>query len=64
MKSEWLIPVTVDNMIRGRAIQIKVLQSCDSWFGLTYPEDKPMVNEKIKALVDRGSYPTPLFMET
>jgi NDP-sugar pyrophosphorylase family protein len=63
MKSEWLLPVTVDDMIQAKATRVKVLQSGDSWFGVTYPEDKPLVSEKIKKLVDRGSYPTPLFPE-
>lgn len=61
MKSEWLIPNTVDDMIKQDVTKVKVLESGDSWFGVTYPEDKPQVVSRIKELVENGDYPTPLF---
>ncbi len=61
LKSEWLIPVTVDDMIRSGETKVRVLESSGSWFGVTYPEDKPKVTAKLQSLVDQGWYPTPLF---
>ena len=61
MKSEWLIPVTVDGMIRSGETKVRVLESSGSWFGVTYPDDKPKVAAKIRSLVDQGWYPSPLF---
>jgi len=59
--SEWLIPESVGDIIRKGIAQVKVLQSSDSWFGVTYPDDKALVISRISDLVSRGQYPTPLF---
>lgn len=61
LKSEWLIPITVDDMIQSNVTKVTVLQSGDSWFGVTYPEDKPRVIKRIAELVEQGVYPSPLF---
>jgi len=61
LKSEYFIPLLInDNIIKG-TIHTKVLQ-CDSpWFGVTYKEDKPMVQHRIKELIDSGAYPENLW---
>jgi len=61
MKSEYLIPTIVNDLIAAKQCRLKVLSSNDSWFGVTYPDDKPRVQESIRKLVDSGSYPSPLF---
>ncbi|MFL2982773.1 MAG: NDP-sugar synthase [Candidatus Neomarinimicrobiota bacterium] len=61
MRSEYLIPSVVNSLIESNIKKVKVLRSGSSWFGVTYKEDKPYVVEKIKNLVDRGSYPKKLF---
>lgn len=61
LKSEWLIPVTVDDMIRSGETRVRVLESSGRWFGVTYPDDKPKVTAKLQSLVDQGWYPSPLF---
>ena len=60
-KSEFFIPFAVDTMIKNNFARVKVLKSSDSWFGVTYKEDKPVVVESIKQLVDSGVYPEKLF---
>ena len=40
---------------------VEVLETSGSWFGGTYPEDKPVVVASIKKLVDAGEYPAPLW---
>ena len=61
LKSEYYIPLLInDNIIKGN-IRTKVLQ-CDSpWFGVTYKEDKPMVQQRIKDLIESGAYPQNLW---
>ena len=61
LKSEYYIPLLInDNIVKGN-IRTKVLQ-CDSpWFGVTYKEDKPMVQQRIKDLIESGAYPQHLW---
>ena len=61
MKSEYLIPTSVNDLIGAGKGHLKCLATSGNWFGVTYPEDKPIVQKNIQALVDAGKYPTPLF---
>ena len=60
-KSEFYIPFVVDRLIKERMAKVKVLKSGASWFGVTYPDDKPVVAAEIKDLVDSGIYPEELW---
>lgn len=60
-KAELYIPVVVDNLINEGLARMSVLQTDESWFGVTYQEDKPKVLSAIRALVDKGRYPVPLW---
>ena len=60
MKSEFYIPFAVSELIGKGMISVQVMNSTDSWFGVTYREDKPVVQQSIRKLVDSGIYPTPL----
>ena len=60
-KSEWYIPFVVDEMIHEGAASVEVLPTESAWFGVTYREDKPLVTDAIRALVDVGEYPASLF---
>ena len=61
MKSEFLIPVVTDELIKEGKATVKLLSSNEKWFGVTYQEDKPGVKAGIKALVDKGLYPSDLW---
>ena len=61
LKYEALLPNHVGQMIKNNDCRVKVLTSNDSWFGVTYKEDKPTVVAKIQALKDNGTYPDILF---
>ena len=61
LKSEWLLPGIIDDMIRKGETRVKVLRSSASWFGVTYPEDKPWVVEKLAAMHADGEYPPRLW---
>lgn len=61
LKSEFFIPLLGDDFIKKEGGTIKVIPTDASWFGVTYPEDAPGVKASIRALVEIGEYPTPLF---
>ena len=60
-KSEYYIPTVIDYMINNRLANVKVLPSESTWFGVTYPEDKPSVMISLQKLLDEGKYPTNLW---
>jgi len=60
-KSEFFIPLVVNNLINSGTARVKVLDTTSKWFGVTYAEDRQGVVDKIQALVDAGEYPNKLF---
>ena len=60
-KSEYFIPMMVNKLITDGTATVKVLDTTSTWFGVTYPEDRQEVVDKIQALVDAGEYPAKLF---
>jgi len=61
LKSELVIPTSVSTLIEKGQATVKVLSTPSSWFGVTYPEDKPNVVQAIKDLVAAGEYPENLW---
>jgi len=61
MKAECYVPKEVDALIQSGKAEVKVLESNDSWFGVTYPEDKADVVASIQSLVASGAYPQSLW---
>ena len=61
MKSEYLIPTVVNNLIRSGQKQVHVLRTSSKWFGVTYKEDKPFVRQQIQEFIDDDTYPKQLF---
>ena len=61
LKSEFFIPLMVDKLIADGTATVEVLDTASKWFGVTYPEDRQGVVDKIQALVDAGEYPEKLF---
>ena len=60
-KSECYIPATVGELVTRGQVRCKVLRSADSWFGVTYREDRPVVVESIRQLIAKGDYPAKLW---
>ncbi len=60
-KAEFFIPSIPDYMVKNNMADFKVIPTSSKWFGVTYPEDKPIVQESISALVAQGTYPEKLF---
>jgi NDP-sugar pyrophosphorylase family protein len=61
LKSEYLIPSVVNDLIKSGREDVHVLRSASSWFGVTYKDDRPFVMGEIQKLIDRGTYPKQLF---
>jgi NDP-sugar pyrophosphorylase family protein len=56
-KAEFFIPLAAENLIRNGVASFKVIPTQNQWFGVTYAEDKPIVQECIDRLVAEGEYP-------
>jgi hypothetical protein len=61
MKSEAYIPMSVGNLIRAGQATCQVLRTDSAWFGVTYREDKPVVQASILHQVQSGAYPASLW---
>ncbi|HEY5040745.1 MAG TPA: sugar phosphate nucleotidyltransferase [Verrucomicrobiae bacterium] len=60
-KSECYIPATVGELVTSGRARCKVLRSSDSWFGVTYREDRTQLVESIRQLIAQGKYPDKLW---
>ena len=61
LKSEYLIPSVINDLIQTGDESVHILNSSESWFGVTYKEDKPYVIGEIQKLIEKGIYPCKLF---
>ena len=64
LKSEFFIPLLIDNLIKVGTKRVDVLDCTEEWFGVTYQEDKPFVMERLRKLIESGVYPENLWPET
>lgn len=60
-KSEFFIPLVADYFVQNDLAKFKVLPTSAKWFGVTYKEDKPIVQRSITELIEEGQYPEKLF---
>jgi len=60
-KAEFFIPLMADGLIKTGEAAFKVIPTSSQWFGVTYKEDKPIVMDSLKNLVDNGTYPEDLY---
>ncbi len=63
LKCEYLLPMQVDALVRAGKARVRVLQSQDQWFGVTYAADKPKVQGAIREMTARGLYPEKLWQK-
>ncbi len=63
-KAEFLLPNVIDRLIHEGEVEIPVINTDAIWFGITYKEDRPIVQAKLKKLVEGGEYPTPIWGES
>ena len=56
LKSEYLLPNIVDKLLKEERANVKVLETQDRWFGVTYKEDKETVQDAFRELIADGVY--------
>lgn len=60
-KAEYFLPERIGQLTAGGRARVKVLRTEERWFGITYREDRPAVEQAVRALVERGVYPPSLW---
>ncbi|MBP5154786.1 MAG: nucleotidyltransferase [Lachnospiraceae bacterium] len=63
LKEEYLLPSIVDSMLKSGKATVDVLPTPDTWFGITYLEDRASVTAEFAAMAKSGFYPDPLVKE-
>ena len=63
LKAEYLLPIYIGQLLREDRITVKVLETRDAWFGVTFKEDKPAVVASFKALLSSGVYSEDLYSD-
>jgi dTDP-glucose pyrophosphorylase len=61
-KAEYLIPSVISQLMSAGRAQVRVFGTESKWFGVTYPDDKPTVQQALRELTERGVYPTALWV--
>lgn len=61
IKAEYLLPKIIDKLLQNKQAVVKLLETKDKWFGVTYKEDKQSVMDAIHSLVERGVYQKTLY---
>ena len=62
-KAEYLLPTLIGGMLRREECRVKVLETQDKWFGVTYKEDKAAVVDSFRQLIEDGVYGTDLYSD-
>lgn len=63
MKAEYLLPTLIGGLLRAGTYSVKVLETGDKWFGVTYKEDKEIVVESFRKLIADGFYQKELYSD-
>ncbi len=60
-RSEFYIPLVVNELIENEEAMVEVIPSVEKWYGVTYKEDKPIIQDAIRKMTMEGLYPNPLW---
>ncbi len=63
LKAEYLLPIYIDKLLKADRISVKVLDTKDRWFGVTYKADKDIVVKSFEQLISSGVYEDNLFQD-
>ncbi|HPF86475.1 MAG TPA: NTP transferase domain-containing protein [Candidatus Limiplasma sp.] len=62
-KAEFYLPYAVDELLQAGRVRVKVSQTSERWYGITYRQDRPLVEQALQALTQQGQYPDTLWGE-
>ena len=62
-RSEYFLPSAVNDLLLAGKARVRVFRSGDRWYGVTYRQDKPVVEKAIREMTVRGQYPENLWEE-
>ena len=60
-KCEFYLPTVVNNQLQEGRAQVYVLPCTETWYGVTYKEDLPVVRQAVARLKESGKYPEKLW---
>jgi dTDP-glucose pyrophosphorylase len=60
-KAEFFIPLVINDLINTKESKVKVIPNREKWYGVTYKEDKPIVQQAFAQLTKEGIYEAPLW---
>lgn len=63
LKDEFLLPIFIDQLLQQHRVSVRVLETPDQWFGVTYKEDREAVMQSLRALVEGGAYEKDLYSD-
>ena len=63
LKAEYLLPILIGELLQDKKVSVKVLETKDKWFGVTYAEDKEFVVESFEKLIQAGVYKEDLYSD-
>ena len=61
LKCEYFLPFIVDDLLKEDRAVVKVLDTTEKWYGVTYKEDRALVVNALKAKAESGIYPKNLW---
>lgn len=63
LKAEYLLPILIGDLLREKKCTVKVLETQDKWFGVTYKEDKEAVVQNFRKLIADEIYEEELYRD-
>ena len=61
LKSEFLLPIAINEMLKDDVIDVEVVKTNANWFGVTFKEDREQVKNSLQRLIETGVYPNSLW---
>jgi len=61
LKAEYFLPEVVGDLAKAGKAKVRVLPTGEKWFGVTYQEDRPLIQNAMRELIRAGVYPDKLW---
>jgi hypothetical protein len=59
--AEFFLPDAVNGLMDSGRVRVRALPTTSQWFGLTYKQDKPRLEQRLREMTERGEYPPRLW---